>query len=125
MNQENKFVISTWEDEDVYFEESNISEQSPFISMGEYNSPNEKTITELDKIKVNGLEALFYNRPLSKEKLDKWILERYSSMIPKTPTILLEFLDSIGLFVQIGTEFYSDGINWIWQIKWYNPQDQW
>lgn len=41
-----------------------------------------------------------------------------------TNTEIFEFLDSNNLYIYIRPEFYSDGINWNWQIFWYLPKEQ-
>src|ERR1700755_1407807 len=38
---------------------------------------------------------------------------------------LQTWLESKGMFVSIAPEFYTEGINWNWQVLWYLPKEKW
>lgn len=46
--------------------------------------------------------------------------------ITKAPTWeqAIEFFETRGMYTNIGPEFYKDGINWLWQILWYLPEEE-
>jgi len=38
---------------------------------------------------------------------------------------LQTWLESNGMFISIAPEFYQDGINWNFQVLWYEPKEDW
>jgi hypothetical protein len=39
--------------------------------------------------------------------------------------ILMKFIDKRGIQIKIQPEHYTTGINWNWQLWWYQPQEKW
>lgn len=39
--------------------------------------------------------------------------------------VLQKWLESKNMFIAIAPEFYTDGINWNWQVLWRLPENQW
>lgn len=42
-----------------------------------------------------------------------------------TTRLLYDFFDAHNLNIEITPEYYADGINWNWQIKWYMDKINW
>lgn len=38
---------------------------------------------------------------------------------------LQTWLEARGMYIAIAPELYADGINWNWQILWYEPKEKW
>ena len=38
---------------------------------------------------------------------------------------VVDWLDNKGFNINISSEYYYDGINWLWQIFWLNPISKW
>jgi len=39
--------------------------------------------------------------------------------------IIMKFIDKRGIQIKIQPEHYTTGINWNWQLWWYNPREEW
>lgn len=58
------------------------------------------------------------------KKLDKTTSDIFCTS-PLYQQALEWFATEHGLYYNIGPEFYTNGINFIWQILWYLPKEQW
>ena len=44
---------------------------------------------------------------------------------PRVSEVLRYFRDVHGLYIHNVPEFYTNGINFCWQILWYTPKEKW
>ena len=50
---------------------------------------------------------------------------KFSCLAPLYQQVFKWFRDKHGLYVHIQPEFYKQGINFCWQILWYEPKEKW
>lgn len=60
-------------------------------------------------------------------EFNDWIGDETDDELIFRPTQdhLQTWLESKGMFVSIAPEFYTEGINWNWQVLWYLPKEKW
>lgn len=53
-----------------------------------------------------------------------WVCSASETNYSPSPQVMY-FLESKGIYLLTRPELYSDGVNWNWQLWWYNPSEYW
>jgi len=69
----------------------------------------------------------FYDESTNTELVNRVVsgLEDKTCTAPRVSEVLRYFRDVQGLYVNNVPEFYTNGINFNWQILWYTPKEEW
>ena len=70
-----------------------------------------------DKIKM-----LYHEYPNASKLLNKYLTMDYH-FAPKVDMNLINFFANHGLHINLWSDYYEDGVNWLWQINWPYPHD--
>lgn len=69
-----------------------------------------------DRLKAIGFDDHSY---ITREKFPKWM-----KLVPVV-AVIKWMSEKKGLHTAIHPEFYVNGINWLWQVFWYKPKEEW
>lgn len=73
------------------------------------------------------MEVFFIHSDGSIRESNDWVGDETNDELIFRPTQdhLQTWLESKGMFVSLAPDFWTDGINWNWQILWYLPKEKW